>query len=204
MPRIFWAHLLILSSAAVVANYCPEHCSCKWKGGKETVACSKNASMAALPTHLDPDTQVLSINGNFFSTLGTSAFLSIGLPNLQKIFLSECSVSKVERGAFRGLTNLVELDLSKNALSRFPTFTAADCRHLMRLDLRGNSMIKDIPSGSFDALADLVHLDLSECAIETISDTSGLANLNSLEQLELGNNRLTFIDPVKTLPSTLR
>lgn len=201
-------HLVILSSAAV-AYFCPQQCSCKWKGGKETVSCStlnnNTHSMTALPANLDPDTQVLDLNGNFFSFIRAAAFLDdLGLPNLQKIYLSGCSVSDVAPGAFRGLTNLVELDLSGNALREFPAFAKDDCRHLMRLDLRANSLIRRISSGAFDALADLVHLDLSECAIESISDTSGLANLNSLEQLKLRGNKLTLIDPVKTLPSSLR
>ena len=37
---------------------------------------------------------------------------------------------------FRGLTNLVDLDLSGNALTSVPSPAVADCKYLMRLSLR--------------------------------------------------------------------
>ena len=46
----------------MAAVECPEACSCKWKGGKETVECV-NASLVAVPS-MDADTQVLHLGSN--------------------------------------------------------------------------------------------------------------------------------------------
>ena len=46
----------------MAAVECPEACSCKWKGGKETVECV-NASLTAIPD-MAADTQVLDLGSN--------------------------------------------------------------------------------------------------------------------------------------------
>lgn len=38
--------------AAVGAADCPQHCECKWKGGKESAIC-RSASLKQLPKGLD-------------------------------------------------------------------------------------------------------------------------------------------------------
>ncbi len=77
-------------------------------------------------------------------------------------------------------------------------------RNLMRLSLRDNPMLRSIPSGAFDALADLVSLDLGHCGIEAVSETAGLGGLRSLEVLKLEGNRLVHLDSQRTLPISLR
>ena len=47
---------------------------------------------------------------------------------------------------FRGLTNLVELDLSQNGLKEVPSGAVIDCKYLMRLSLRGNPGIRQVRS----------------------------------------------------------
>ena len=56
------AVLAVLAASTVLAVECPEACSCKWKGGKETVECV-NASLVAIPS-MGEDTQVLHLGGN--------------------------------------------------------------------------------------------------------------------------------------------
>lgn len=80
---------------------CPDGCECRWKGGKETAECV-NASLVAVPTKLDRDTQVLDLTLNYLPRLEQGLFLDrVGLPNLQKVFLAYCSISEVEDHAFR-------------------------------------------------------------------------------------------------------
>lgn len=59
--------VLVAAACAVLvgglaAVECPESCSCKWKGGKETVECV-NASLTAIPD-MAADTQVLDLGSN--------------------------------------------------------------------------------------------------------------------------------------------
>lgn len=88
----------VLQAVSTVAD-CPEACACMWKGGKQTVECV-NASLSAIPS-MDGDTQVLDLRHNHLSALRTDIFLTLNLPNLQKIYMSGCSVSSVADHTFR-------------------------------------------------------------------------------------------------------
>ena len=65
--------------------------------------------------------QVLDLRGNDIHTLEEDAFLSRGITNLQRIYFQNCGIVEVDPGAFHRLTNLVELDLSDNALREVPS-----------------------------------------------------------------------------------
>ena len=54
--------VLAAMSSVLATVECPEACSCKWKGGKETVECV-NASLVAIP-NMGEDTQVIHLGGN--------------------------------------------------------------------------------------------------------------------------------------------
>ena len=103
---------------------------------------------------------------------------------------------------FRGLTNLVDLDLSGNILSSVPTSAVEDCKYLMRLSLRANP-IHIVGSDAFRGLHELVSLDLSDCGIEEIH-ADAFRGLDSLEYLRLEDNRLTTLSPDKSFPPNLR
>ena len=103
---------------------------------------------------------------------------------------------------FRGLTNLVDLDLSGNALASVPTSAVEDCKYLMRLDLRSNP-ISSVGSEAFTGLSELVHLDLSHCGLEEVHPLA-FRGLDSLEYLRLEANRLTTLSPTQSFPPNLR
>jgi len=50
-------------------------------------------------------------------------FSRLGLVNLQRLYLSNCKIGQIDPTAFRGLTNLVELNLAGNLLTAVPTAT---------------------------------------------------------------------------------
>lgn len=66
---------------------CPAKCSCKWRSGKKTVQCI-SADFRLIPGGIDNDTQVLDLTGNPLQRIHDRAFLTLGLTNLQKIFLT--------------------------------------------------------------------------------------------------------------------
>ena len=79
--------------------------------------------LPALPEGMDPGTQVLNFSGNSLQVLQSERFLRMDLLNLQKIHLSRNQLIRIHEKAFRGLTNLVELDLSDNMLPLVPSET---------------------------------------------------------------------------------
>lgn len=180
---------------------CPDLCSCKWKNGKQTVECV-NASLDRVPDVFDKETQVLDLSQNFIPLLTEKLFVNLRLVNLQKIFITQSSVRNVEDHCFKGLTNLIELDLSHNALTVVPRLGLEDCKQLMRLSLRGNRISK-IAQDDFYFLTDLNSLDLAECGLEHIHPEA-FHTLKNLEYLRLEGNQLRTLTPLGHFAPNLR
>lgn len=179
---------------------CPSDCACKWKGGKQTVECP-DKGLITIPNGIDAGTQVLEFSGNNLKLLPRERFERMGLLNLQRIYLSRCKILQIDDRAFRGLTNLVELDLSLNFLNTVPTETFVDYPSLMRLIVSGNP-IRALQTASFRPLSFLTSLELSNCQIESIEDGTFLG-LDNLEWLKLDGNRLNFIRGENILPDAV-
>lgn len=85
---VFTLLLCVPKRANALAGQCPDRCICKWKGNKQTVECV-SASLTAIPSNLDAGTQVLDLSSNQMKTPPGRAFASLGLINLQRIYLSK-------------------------------------------------------------------------------------------------------------------
>lgn len=183
---------------------CPAGCACKWKNGKQTVECvDKKVTSVTLALGIDPATQVLDISDNDLSAAGLphDTFAAAGLSNLQRIHASRCNVYYVHDRAFRGLTNLVDLDLSGNCLRQVPTGAFAECPALMKLSLSGNP-IGEVRPRAFRNLGQLTALDLSRCGLTAIA-AGAFDDLNGLDWLRLDDNLLTHVPGPHTLPTRL-
>ena len=91
----------LLSCSTTSSNKeCLDVCVCKWKGGKQTVECV-NASLSTEIPAFDKDTQVLDLSSNFFPLIRRDIFQELSMPNLQKVYLSSCSIRVIEDHAFR-------------------------------------------------------------------------------------------------------
>lgn len=180
---------------------CPVGCACKWKNGKQTVECvDKKVTGVTAALGIDSATQVLDISNNDLSAAGLprDTFVAAGLSNLQRIHAARCNVYYVHDQAFRGLTNLVDLDLSGNCLRHVPTAAFAECPSLMKLSLSGNP-IDQVPARAFRHLRQLTALDLSGCGLSAV-DSGAFDDLLSLDWLKLDDNRLTHVPGPHTLP----
>lgn len=180
---------------------CPSDvCTCKWKGGKQSVECG-DKFLTDLPEGIDPGTQVLNFTGNNLQYLMSERFFKMGLINLQKIFLPRNQLSRINDRAFRGLSNLVELDLSENILTAIPSETFSDYTSLMRLILNGNP-IRELKSNAFKHLSFLTTLELSNCQLSHVEDEAFLG-LDNLEWLKLDGNLISKIVGHHILPQSL-
>ncbi|CAH4037630.1 unnamed protein product [Pieris brassicae] len=185
----------------VPAIACPSQCVCKWKNGKRYVECT-DKDLKAIPDSLDSETQVLDFTGNDLQVLQKEAFHKLGLLDLQKIYLQRCRLQKIDNFAFRGLANLVELDLSNNYITVVPSSNFVFFPSLMRLSLNNNP-ITNIKTHCFQHLSYLNTLELSNCKIESI-EAEAFAGLKHLEWLRLNGNRLSNIQGDNLFPDTLR
>ncbi|XP_030384454.1 uncharacterized protein LOC115631760 [Scaptodrosophila lebanonensis] len=179
---------------------CQTVCACKWKGGKQTVECIDRL-LIQIPEHIDPSTQVLDMSGNKLQTLSNEQFVRANLLNLQKLYLRNCKIGEIERETFKGLTNLVELDLSHNLLVVVPSLALSYISSLRELTLASNHIHK-IDAEAFASTPALHKLDLSHCDIQSISPQA-FAGLQGLTLLRLNGNKLSELLP-KTIETLSR
>lgn len=188
-PTVVAVAVLAVAAAVVGAgaDACPEVCTCKWKNGKQSVEC-RNNSLITVPRGIDAATQVLDVSGNNLQILAADAFYGAGLLNLQRVYMSQCRIGQIDSRALRGLSNAVEVDLSRNMLTGVPSATLADVPLLRDLSLADNP-IQKIEAHAFRHCAGLVRLDMSGCELHTVA-AAAFAGIDRLETLKLARNRL--------------
>lgn len=165
-PLAFSRIFALILLTAMPSSGCPDSCICKWKNGKQTVECV-NKDLLIIPDGMDSGTQVLEFSGNNLHVLQREKFLKMDLINLQRIYLSKCRIANIDDRTFKGLTNLIELDLSGNLLEFIPSDAFADCPSLMKLTLSSNP-VKSIKRMAFYQLGYLNTLEISFCDITKV------------------------------------
>lgn len=190
--------VIIVRKGLATDTNCPNVCSCKWKYGKQTVECIDRA-LITIPESINAETQVLDLSGNNLQILSRETFTRAGLLNLQRVFLRSCRIGQIDDLAFKGLTNLIELDLSHNLLTSIPSGTFRDIPSLRDLMLAHNP-IQKIDSHAFQNVPGLVKLDLSNCELQMIAPKA-FEGVELLESLKINGNKLTELRPqtVETL-----
>lgn len=199
--RCWWLWLtvwVLVDSCGATDGSCPNACLCKWKGGKQTVECT-DRGLITIPESIGVETQVLDLSGNNLQILPKETFSRAGLLNLQRVFLRSCRIGQIDDRALKGLTNLIELDLSHNLLTSVPSGTFQDIPSLRDLVL-SNNPIQKIDSHAFKNVPGLVKLDMSNCELQTVAPKA-FEGIELLESLKLNGNRLTELRPhtVETL-----
>ncbi|EDV92766.1 uncharacterized protein LOC6563747 [Drosophila grimshawi] len=191
-----WKHLLWLLCLTALLGWvwaddwsqsCASNCTCKWTNGKKSAICS-SLQLTSIPTTLSTELQVLVLNDNHIPYLNREEFSSLGLLNLQRIYLKKSEVQYIHKESFRNLKILVEIDLSDNKLEMLDKDTFMGNDRLRILYLNGNPL-KRLSAYQFPILPHLRTLDMHNCLISYI-DPMSLANLNLLEFLNLKNNLL--------------
>ncbi|XP_017877074.1 leucine-rich repeat-containing protein 24-like [Ceratina calcarata] len=187
------AFLLVMTLLNIAtSDKCADECSCKWKSGKRTVECV-NRGLTSIPEWVDPETQVLDTSSNAIRILPSNIFVRVRLTNLQRLYLRECRIERIDNEALAGLTNLVELDLSHNLLTMVPSASFVDTPFLRDLVLSSNPL-KRVHSHAFKSTPNLVKLDISHTQLIEIEE-KGFKGLDLLESLKLNNNQLSTFHP---------
>ncbi|CAD7091308.1 unnamed protein product [Hermetia illucens] len=183
--------LLILSPATLgddwTASCSTVNCTCKWTSGKKSAICS-SLHLTTIPTTLSTEIQVLVLSDNYIPYLNREEFTSLGLVNLQRIYLKKSEIQYIHKESFKNLKILIEIDLSDNKIEMLDKETFSGNDRLRILYLNGNPL-KRLIAYQFPILPHLRTLDLHDCLIRFI-DPMAFANLNLLEFLYLKNNLL--------------
>jgi hypothetical protein len=169
---------------------CSTKCHCKWINGKKSAICNA-LGLTQIPLNLSVEIQVLMMNENDIASLNREEFNSLGLINLQKIFLKKSNIKYLHKETFKNLKILIELDLSENQIEQLDKqiFSGNDRLRILYLN---NNPIKALLPEQFPLLSHLRTIDLHDCLISSVDSTS-FSNVDSLEYLDLKSNKLQFL-----------
>ena len=103
-------------------------------------------------------------------------------------------ISRIEEGAFRGLTHLKILDIANCGLTSMPPLTdVKNSLDQLRLDVNNISVV---PNGYFRGFQKLTYLTLARNSLTRVPDVADLSS--TLDLLNLRQNKIT------SLPKTMR
>lgn len=207
MARIYTLLLPILLSSIASsqedwANCTP--CRCAWVNGRKNADCKKNDSVVfnAIPRNLSSEIRSIDFSEQDLYRLERYVFQSAHLGDLQKIKLVSCKLHEIDKNAFRNMSLLIELDLSKNAIISLDAETFRSNQRLRILYLNENNL-EELRNGLFANLTFLQRVELMHNKIHTIGLNTFLKN-DKLVHIWLDDNKLVnmskdFIEKFDTI-----
>ncbi|XP_040213346.1 leucine-rich repeat-containing protein 3-like [Rana temporaria] len=128
---IFHRGLLLLLIHFHAVSPCPKSCQCSDNNGGIVVQCSSR-NLEEIPIDLPMETVSLKLDANRIHQVPNNAFKD--LTSLQELDLSKNSIEKIELSAFKGLADgLRLLDLSGNQIHNIPKEALANLKGKIRL-----------------------------------------------------------------------
>lgn len=165
-------------------------CHCKWISSKKQADC-KNTSLISVPREMSVELQVIDLSMNIIPELRANEFRDANLPNLHKIYMKNCTLQEIHRDAFKGLTLLIELDLSNNFLKVLYPGTFSDVYRLRVLIVTHNQ-IEHLGDNLFENLGYLAKVDFRYNELKSISQHT-FVNVSTIREIDLENNQLTVL-----------
>jgi len=177
---------------ATLADDCPRDCVCS---ESHIARCSHLDLDMFFPeriTHLtvqDVPNLKLNLTKDFFKT--------IGLEKIRSIKITNCTITEMDKDAFKGLNDLMDVDLSDNKLILIHPDTFESNIQLEHLSLSGNPLqltqVLKAEENYFLKSTSLSELDLSRCDLNDVGKKL-LSQLPDLEYISLRANNLKVID----------
>lgn len=165
-------------------------CRCTWSSGKKAADCKKSPTVVlnSIPTNLSSEIRHIDLSDQNIYHLPGDVFKSANLADLQKIKLTNCHLTEIDKNAFRDMLLMIELDMSNNSITYLHPNTFQTNTRLRVLDLKYNN-IEKLDNGLFANLNFLQKVELDHNKIHTIGLTA-FANNTRLQLIHLDNNQL--------------
>ncbi|XP_051508220.1 leucine-rich repeat, immunoglobulin-like domain and transmembrane domain-containing protein 3 [Myxocyprinus asiaticus] len=181
---LLYAHLTLCLALVVCAQSpaCPSLCTCVFHSrsngkGLRTVLC-KNPALTAIPTDLPSDIVKFRLERTSVSRIFRGAFST--MPELLYLWLTYNSITVLHPRSFTNLSSLHELRLDGNLLSTFPWEGLRDVPRLRTLGLHNNRLAR-IPPLAVRYLGNITYLDLSSNRLSSLpNDLAALWPFNTL------------------------
>jgi len=133
---------------AKIVSGCPSMCKCPDSSQFKVECLHGLKSIPRLPSN----TQVLWVHGNQIATITKNTFR--GLKDLVSLDLHDNRLTTIPEGAFDDLDNLSDLNLGDNKFETLPIGAFRGLRQLKYLNLEGNTLTH-LPEGAFRGLVNL-------------------------------------------------
>ncbi|XP_060607609.1 G-protein coupled receptor GRL101-like [Ruditapes philippinarum] len=117
---------------------------------------------------------------------------NIHFPFMLFLDVSNCRIEVVSSMAFSDINNLLKLNISHNIIKKLSDNVFRDLRHLVELDLDGNSELEEISASAFQGLQSIKTLRISGTKLKKIA-TLTFSNLK-LESIDISNNEIREIE----------
>ena len=185
-------------------------CVCHVTGAKATVANCSYLELVSVPSFLPNTIDTLLLDNNNISTLPSKAFSKF--EKLDRLDISNNSISEVMADSFKGLTHLRSLRMQGNRV-RFPEKAISILLNLEELSVDGDTNMTfgepfrnlskltnltisghlgNVTNETFTYISNLKLLDVSKCNLENIASGAFLP-LKYLEELDIShNNQLNY------------
>ncbi|XP_063308679.1 prolargin [Pelobates fuscus] len=145
-----------------------------------------------IPSYLPPKLEQLRLSRNQISKIPSGVFSKMDHLILLDLHNNKLSDGVFNKNTFKGLKNLIQLNLAHNILRKMPP-TVPESVNQLFLD-RNN--IEDIPSGYFKELPNLVFLRLNYNQLSEKGIPKSTFNISSLLVLQLSHNKLSVVPPI--------
>lgn len=150
---------------------------------------NKLVSISSMAFMNVPQLQYLYMQQNLLSAIDSSKLFQV-FKQLEVLDLSKNQLTKIP--SFKELPNIRQVRLDSNRISRVETLAFSSNPRLQLINLQDNG-ISTISRNSFDSLDQLVILLLANNSIKTI-ERGMLDGMKNLQQLNLRNNSLSEIN----------
>ncbi|XP_071442016.1 insulin-like growth factor-binding protein complex acid labile subunit [Hetaerina americana] len=195
--------LIALLSSPISAEYppleCPKECSCHYFRINWVVDCSMR-SLSSIPSGLSESTYILDLSRNKINGKSDSLNFPPG-SKFRRIHLAENKLTEVTGETFAGLTHLLEVDLSGNAIEKFSRNAFLNSPGLISLELRRNPLTGPERGKSFITSRSLKNIDLSDCRLRRLS-VGFFDEATAVSEVDLSGNPLESIDAEAFKPLT--
>lgn len=139
-----------------------------------------------VPKGLPGSGRYLQLRRNNLTSLGRTSFVES--PYLTILVLDENRIASIESGTFEHLTQLQQLWLNNNRISKIPVPVPASVERLL-MDL---NLVEEIRSGTFPAASQMNTLSIMGNNVTSLSPDA-FDTLEKLKTLDLGNNGIRRI-----------